>query len=491
MGIVIRQSIKGSIWSYLGVAFGFVTTSYLYPRYLTTDVVGLFGLLISWSALFASITALGFPGVTSRLFPYFRNNEKGHNGYLFLVFVLILIGSVLFIGLFYLIRPWLIGSNLEKSFLFTEYVNLLIPLSLFTLLFTQLDTFVTVLYDGVYGIFAKEFVQRFLILLVTVIFIYGIIDLHQMILGFTIAVCIKGVMMIYYLINRGEFYLKPKLTFISRKMRQEMVSVGTFNILAGISNTLVFNIDKIIINQIMGLSATGVYTVAFYFGVLVVIPSRPLLRISGTLIADAFRRKDMDYIEDIYRRSALNQFIIGGFLFGGIVINIENILAVLGPDYSNGRWVIVLIGFGYLVDMITGANATIIAYSKHFRMILYFMLILLLMVVVNLIIFVPIWGITGAALAISLAIVFNNIMRFAYLKYRFGMQPFSISTVKVAGILLISSCLCMVIPVAPLIPDLLIRSVLFALIFGGMILYFRVSEDINKMVNSVWNKRKF
>lgn len=490
MGIVINQSIKGSIWSYLGVIFGFITTSYLYPHYLTTDVVGLLGLLLSWSTLFASISALGFPGVTARIFPYFRNNENGHNGYLFLIFMAVLAGSALFIGLFYLIRPWLISSNLERSFLFTEYVNLLIPLSLFSLLFTQLDTFITVLYDGVYGIFVNEFVQRFLILLVTLIFIFGVIDLHQMILGFAVALCIKGVLMIYYLINRGEFNVKPKLNFITRPLRREMISVGTFNVLAGISNAMVFNIDKIIINQMMGLAATGVYTIAFYFGVLVVIPSRPLLRISGTLIADAFRRKDLVFIEDIYRRSALNQFIIGGFLFGGIVINIENILTILGPDYSGGRWVVILIGFGYLVDMMTGANAMIIAYSKYYRTILYFMLILIFMVVINLFIFVPIWGITGAALAISLAIVLNNGMRFVFLRNRFQMQPFSRRTLKVGAIFVITTGVSMVFPTISLIADIVIRSLIFTLLYGGMIVLSRVSEDINTMVNRIWNKRK-
>ena len=51
MGIIIKQSIKGSIWSYVGVIIGFVTTTYLYTEYLTTELVGLFGLLAAYAAL--------------------------------------------------------------------------------------------------------------------------------------------------------------------------------------------------------------------------------------------------------------------------------------------------------------------------------------------------------------------------------------------------------------------------------------------------------
>lgn len=488
MGIIISQSIRGSIWSYLGVIIGFITTSYLYPKYLTTDLVGLFGLLTSWAGLFSVFAALGFPGVTARMFPYFRNRENGHNGYLFLIFMMYLIGSILFIGMFYLIRPWLISSNLEKSALFSDYVNLLIPFTLFVLLYLQLDVFIKVLYDAVYGIFATEFVQRLLILLVTLLYIFHVFDTHQLIIAFVTASCMRGVMMLYYLIDRRQFNVKPNLSFISKPLRRQMWDVGTFSILASVGNSFIFNIDKIIINQIMGLSATGVYTIAFYFGVLVSIPSRTLLRIGGTLIADAFRKNDLDFIEDIYRRSSLNQFIVGAFLFGGIVINIENILTILGPDYANGRWVILLIGGGHLIDMMTGTNAQIIAYSRHYRTSLYFLMILIALVVANLFIFVPMWGLTGAAFAISLAILLNNIMRFFYVKYKFEMQPFTKKTGVVALIFGAAISISYILPPLPLIPDLLIRSAFFTLISGGLILRLHISEDINGIVRNFFKK---
>ncbi len=51
MGIIIKQSIKGTFWSYLGVVLGFFTTVYLFTEYLTTDVIGLFSVLIAYSVM--------------------------------------------------------------------------------------------------------------------------------------------------------------------------------------------------------------------------------------------------------------------------------------------------------------------------------------------------------------------------------------------------------------------------------------------------------
>ena len=337
MGIIFKQSIIGNIWSYLGVIVVFVTTAYLFPNYLSTDTIGLFGLLLSWSIIFTQISSLGFPGVTSRLFPYFRDLAKNHNGYFFITLLVSIAGFLAFYIFFLFFSPFLVESNLEKSKMFSDYVYLLLPLTFFTLFFVQLDTINKLLYDAVFGTYLQEILQRILIFTVTMLFVAGIFNLHQLIIAYSAAVCAKGLVLFVYLLFKGEVSFKRQPGFISPHLRKEMISVATFSILTGLGGSIVFNIDKILINQILGLSDTGVYTIAFFFSTLIIIPSRPLLRIAGTLIADAFKRDDIAYIDDIYRRSCINQFIIGTFLLGGIWINIDNILIILGPDYTGAK----------------------------------------------------------------------------------------------------------------------------------------------------------
>lgn len=483
MGIIIRQSIKGSIWSYLGVGVGFVTTAYLFPEYLTPDVIGLFGLLLAWSNLFAQFSVLGFHGVTARLFPYFRSKEKGHNGFLFIALMVIVTGFLLFLIAFFFLKPWLIETNIEKSELFVDYIYLLIPLTLFTLVYSMLDAFNKLLYNAVLGTFLTDLLQRLLILAAVIAFIFKWLTLHQLILTYAAAVCAKGVFIFLYLLSRGEINFKPRLGFISKKLRKEIVSVALFSLLAGIGGNIVFRLDKIIVNQMLGLSAAGIYTIAFFFGTLVVIPSRSLLKISGTLIAEAWKREDVEYLKDIYKRSCINQFIIAAFIFGGIWVNIKNILTILGPEYAEGKWVIFFIGLGYLIDMATGANGQIIGYSKHYRMGLWFLLFLIVLVVSAMFLFIPVWGITGAAAAIALAFLINNFMRFLFLKIKYGMQPFTLKFLYVFLILILSWGISSYVPKFNLFPDLLIRSMLFVMIYGSMIYFGNASIEITSLIN--------
>ena len=488
MGIIIKQSIRGSVWSYLGVLVGFVTTSYLFPNYLTTDAVGLLGLLMAWSMLFAQISSLGFHGVTSRLFPYFRNRENGHNGFLFIAFMIMSAGFILFLLVFWPMKPWLVETNIEKSGMFTEYIGLLIPLTFFTMLFVQLDYYNKVLYDAVFGTFLQEFLQRILILLMTLLFVFQIVSLHQFVWLYAASVCVKGVIIFIFLIIKGEMNLRPNLRFIDSKLKKEMMDVALFNVLTGLGGSIIFNVDKIIVNQMLGLSATGVYTIAFFFGTLVVIPSRPLLKISGTLIADAFKQNDLPYIAGIYRQSCLNQFVIGAFLFGGIWINIDNILVILGPDYEGAKWVIFFVGFGYLIEMLTGANGYIIAYSEYYRVALYFLIVLVVLMVVTMYLFIPVWGISGAAFASALSLSLNNLMRTIFLYRKYKMQPYNYKYFLILLILLILYWVNTFIPQTNLIIDILLRSSVFSMLFGFAILTLKISPDINLMFNSLIKK---
>ena len=57
MGIVARQSIKGSLANYLGVAIGFFTTFFVVTKCLTQEEIGLTRVLVDAATLFAQALA--------------------------------------------------------------------------------------------------------------------------------------------------------------------------------------------------------------------------------------------------------------------------------------------------------------------------------------------------------------------------------------------------------------------------------------------------
>ena len=209
MGHIKKQTIKGSVYSYIGVFLGFLISGLLLPRLLTTEENGILKLLISYSTLFAQFASFGFTNATTRLFAFFRDYKKNHHGFLLILFLVIGVGFILTLSLFLILKNQLIAPNEGNAALFNQYINFLIPLSFFTLLFIMLDTYFKVLFDATIGTFYKEFIQRIFILIAIACFYFNVISLNGFIIAYIVANSIPGFILLVRLISTKQFSLKP------------------------------------------------------------------------------------------------------------------------------------------------------------------------------------------------------------------------------------------------------------------------------------------
>lgn len=319
MGIIQKQTLKGSFYSYLGVLIGFIITGLLLPTYLSTDENGVLKLLLSYSILFSQLAGLGFNSVSTRLFTYFRDKEKGHNGFLFIGFIVTLIGIGLALIVFYLFKNSIVANEaVGSNALFYEYIKYISPLIIAQTIFLFLDNYAKVIYESVIGTSLKELVQRLLILSILLMMVFDFIDFGQFVLWYVIAISVPSVILFGYLKMKGQLNLRPKKGFISKELARSMYSVSFFGLVIGFSNLAILNIDSIMVSHLVGLSSTGIYGITFFFGTLIIIPSRALKKISSAVLADCWKVNDRLNIIDIYKKSALNQFVFGMLLFIGI-----------------------------------------------------------------------------------------------------------------------------------------------------------------------------
>ena len=96
MGIIARQTIKGSIANYLGVAIGFVTTFFVLTDCLSAEEIGLTRILVDAAMLFSSLAMLGSNSSIVRFFPYFKEADGSDHGFFAWAMLLPLVGFVVF-----------------------------------------------------------------------------------------------------------------------------------------------------------------------------------------------------------------------------------------------------------------------------------------------------------------------------------------------------------------------------------------------------------
>ena len=294
MGIIKRQAYSGTILSYLGVVIGYITTAVLFPKYLTTAEIGLLAVFMSYAYIFAQLATLGMTRITIVFFPYFRDREKNHHGFFPLMILISLAGLMISLVVVFFLKKMLISNSNDQSTLFADYFNYLFPLVIVTLLFLVTDTFNTTLFNAVRGIFLKEFVQRLAILASVVLYILSWVRFDQFVMLFVISLSIPGVILLIYISKNKEFRFRPMYSSLMNEKAGMMANIGINGIFIGFSGMIILFIDRIIVERMLGLGSTGIYTTMSYFATLIAIPSRALLKISDPVIAQSWKNDDQE-----------------------------------------------------------------------------------------------------------------------------------------------------------------------------------------------------
>ena len=101
MGIVARQSIKGTIATYIGVAVGIVTTFFIQTKALQAEQIGLIDILLQCSLLFGGLAQLGTNSSAMRYYPFFKDEEHRDHGFFGWTLLVPLVGFTLFLLAFF------------------------------------------------------------------------------------------------------------------------------------------------------------------------------------------------------------------------------------------------------------------------------------------------------------------------------------------------------------------------------------------------------
>ncbi len=488
MGIIVRQSVKGTVYTYIGAAIGFINTAIMFPLFFSTKQIGLIFLLISVAVIFGSFFSLGFSNVTLRLFPYFNDKEKKHNGFSFLMFAVICMGILLFLISFFLLKEKIIEQN-TNSPEFVSHIFLIIPLVIFEILFRILNSYSSVLLNTVIGTFYKEFILRILISGLILLFFLNRINYEWFVRMYVFIQIVPPLAIFIYLFKEKQFSLKPDFSFLKRDLKYAIFFTAVVGLITGLTASGYQYIDKYMINTMLNLSDTGIYTIAFFFGSVISMPTRSLKKIAAVIIAKAWKNNNIKEINIIYKKSSITQSIIGLFVLIGILININDLVLLLGKEYSESRIVILFVGLSFLTELTFGLSYAIIANSKYFHFLLYFMILFFIMVIITNYVFIPLYGIRGAAFASFLSMLFFSFTKYLFILKKFKIQPF------VQTHIYIFLCSSVILAGFYFLPgftenslyNIIIKSILYVSVYVFLVYKLKFSEDINIQINKLLN----
>lgn len=494
LGIVIRQSFKSIVVQYVGVVLGYINIVWLFPKCLPLDQIGLIRFILEMGLFLAYFAQIGVPNAVNKFYPYFRNKEKNDQGFQFFIFVTPLIGIVFFSLIFVLLRPLFVSSFQDNSPLVLHYYWYFIPFTIIYVYQNITEQYCTSQLRIVVPKLIRDVYLRFGMSVLLVMNYLNYFDFDQLMVAITLLYFSGLVINLVYIHRLWGLNLKPDFSVLKDvKIKKEILYFLGFIIIAGIGSTLVNKIDSYMISSLINLSSFTVYSTALFIATVIEMPYRAVSQISTPIVAEALKQQDMDKVGSIYRKSAINQTLVGLAIFLIIWINTDSIFAMMpnGEAFKAGKYVILFIGLSKIFDLLTGVNSAILANSKFYYFGLYFMFVLATIAITANYLLIPHLGIVGVGIATALSILIYNSMLTFFVQYKMKIHPFTLQTLWLlvigAGLFVLN----VFIPtISNIYLDIVLRSTIIMGLYLLLIYRLQISEEMNNTLRVVLDRIK-
>ena len=422
MGIIAKQSIQGTIVTYLGVAVGFVTTFFVLTRFLSAEEIGLARVLVDAATLFIGLAQLGTSSSIIRFYPHFHKSSKvldfqssksdPDHGFFFWTILIPLIGFGLFAALYCACYTPLSQWFGEKSPLFVEYYYMVLPMAFFMLYQTVFETNANVRMHIVVPRAVRELITRIGLLVVYLLYAFELLNIN----GFVVALCgVYAVAMFCnmgYLFSLGEISLRPDWDFLRNNhslIRQYLLYTG-FLLISAVASVLAPTLSSFFITAEMGLSYTGIFAIATYIAVMVSIPYRSMTAIASPQLAKSIKDNNQNETAHLMQQVSRSILLIGCTILCIIWLNIDLIFHILpnGEIYAPARYVVLLLGISQLFIATCSITSSALNYSRFYAFSLIFSVLLTVSSILLNNNLIPILGMNGAAISnlVSYAVYF-------------------------------------------------------------------------------------
>lgn len=481
MGIVLNQSFKNTVITYIGFGIGAINTLYLYPIYLGATYYALTNYILSAANVIMPLFAIGMQNTLVKFYSQYNTEEEKEQFLSFTaLFPLLMCIPLGIIGIFFF--DDITGFVSKENPVVKEYILLIPFIGICMAYFEIFYAWARVHMYSVFGNFIKEVGLRLFSSLALIGLYFHWITLIQFVYLTAAIYFIAFLITMFY-----AFYIKkPRFQITIPENVKSVMEYTFFIILSGSVANLLLDGDKLMLNQYMKIENIAYYSVATYIALVISVPSRAMHQIVYPITAKLMHEDKHDELNNLYKKTSINLQIVGGFVMLCIFININQLYEIIPEEYKGGIPVVFMIGLSKYFDLILGNNNAIIFNTKYYKMVLYLGLGLVILTIILNMIFIPVWGIIGSAFATLLSITFYSLAKLLFVVKRLHLYPFTKQTVEslVLTFLLFLLFYFWEFPFYPLI-SIALKSILVTILYIFLNYKFTISTEINQVINNI------
>ena len=337
MGIIIKQSFKASLFSYLGIFLGAFNNLYLFPKFIGAEGIGIINIISASASLFLPLLQVGFNNSLIKFFPVFKDKPYFTT---FLTYAFL----IPFLAFFLFVLSWPLSKAVfglmfeDNASVIFQNILWVLPLTN-TFVFGLFESFSRANFNIVFPTLVRNVFWRVSMTSGVLLIGFNYLEYTHLSEVLVVSWLLSLICLIVYVWGQGQLKFGFDRQLIDSKEIKEFNSFSSFVILLSLGGVLIQRIDQLMVTSYLGTSAAGVFSTAMYFATLIEIPKRSVMGIISPVLVDSFKTNNIKKVDELYKKSSLNLLIIGGFyLLGfGLMFGIFSILfpirRILSQEY--------------------------------------------------------------------------------------------------------------------------------------------------------------
>lgn len=482
MGIVAKQTSLNVLIIGIAFAIGGLNTLVFYPLFLSAEEYGLVVFLLATSNLLMPLIGFGVHQTIIRFFSAYDTKEEQQR-FMSSVILLPLFIALIVGGIGVLFYHSISTALSIQNPVIANYTWVIFVVAVATSYFEVFYAWARVQLRSVAGNALKEIFPRLYLFLLLMALYFFELSFCDFIVALVGGYYLRLLWMIV-LANRC-YPLHIRLRFPSNM--RSIITYSVTLLLAGSAGSMIIDIDKFMIPQLEEIKQTAFYSVAIFAATLVEVPARAMWQILNPLVATAVNENNTKEVNHLYRRSALNLVVVSGWFFLLVNLNSEALFSLLpNVGYQKATMVVLYISLAKLITMTFGCGGAIISNSSFYQISLVFSIVMALGVLILNMIWIPLYGIDGAALATLVVVGVSIGFKIVYLQFKIKAHPLTLNLFKtlVAVGILYTSFQYINWTFSPLV-QIGLTSTLVSALYFLIVTQFKLSDDLLRLVKRI------
>lgn len=444
----LKLIAKSSLFVFIGVISSKVLT-YIYrviiARYFGPEVYGLFSLatmILMWLVAFATFGL--YEGLLRFVSFYRGKNDNNKIRYTLRISMLTLFFSGILFGVLLFLFSDIISLYLfhdQDLIIFLKIFSFIVPIYVFLYVFLAvIQAFEKI---NIYT-FLLDFLENFLKLILIIFFIFLGFKTNAVIFSYFLGVAIVLIISFIYCKKKipeifGKYDLKEKS---KKEIRKKLFSYSWPLIFSTLLYVILPYIDSLAIGYFKGVADVGFYNAAVPLAVLLIFAPTLFMRLFFPLVTKEFSRNNTSVISELSKQVEKWIFIVNLPILLLMVIFPGDFLNLLfGAEYLVAENSLRILALGYFFYSMSLLFYNLLSIAGKSKLMLINVIVTSILNLVLNIIFVPKYGINGAAFATMICYIILSGILFLQVKRHTSIMPLRRKMLRVVFSVSISAAL--------------------------------------------------